>query len=215
MSTIERLAVLLLAVLLAAGCGYRWGRSDADAAAALRIARANAEAAATTRAAEARADTAAAAYLTEHLEQESRYAELQKRDSQLARRGVPLIAHAPVAACPAGGAAAPAGSEPSAPAAVVAVVPVAVADPELTRRAVWMWNSALVGADVPSGACGLAGGAAGAGAAGACAEPAGVSVEDAWANHTVNAESCAADRARYRRLIQVLRERGLVEQEPR
>ena len=70
-------------------------------------------------------------------------------------------------------------------------------------RAVWVWNSALAGADVPAHTCGLAGGAAGAGDA-ACAQGSGATAEDAWANHATNARSCAADSARYNALIKAL-----------
>ena len=82
------------------------------------------------------------------------------------------------------------------------------ADPELSLRAVWVWNSALIGADSPAGACGLAGGTAAADAA--CAAPSGVTLEDAWANHAINARTCADDRARYRALIQTLRGQAVV-----
>lgn len=78
------------------------------------------------------------------------------------------------------------------------VVPVPVA--ELSLGAVSLWNSALAGRDVPAGACRLddASGAA-------CAARAGVSLDEAWANHAVNAQLCADDRARYERLIEFVR----------
>ncbi|WP_395318395.1 hypothetical protein [Variovorax sp. UC74_104] len=72
----------------------------------------------------------------------------------------------------------------------------------LSLAAVWMWNSALAGTDVPAGACGLADTSSEA-----CAADAGITVEDAWINHDINARSYAADRLRYRALIEFLTER--------
>ncbi|WP_432728584.1 hypothetical protein [Variovorax sp. W6] len=72
----------------------------------------------------------------------------------------------------------------------------------LSLAAVWMWNSALAGIDVPAGACGLADTSVEA-----CAADAGLTVDDAWTNHDINARSCAADRLRYRALIEFLTER--------
>jgi hypothetical protein len=74
--------------------------------------------------------------------------------------------------------------------------------PRLSRAAVWLWNSALAGADVPAGACGLADTSVEA-----CAADAGLSLDDAWTNHDINARSCAADRLRHRALIEFLTER--------
>jgi len=72
----------------------------------------------------------------------------------------------------------------------------------LSLAAVWMWNSALAGTDVPAGACGLADTSVEA-----CAADSGLTVDDAWTNHDINARSCAADRLRYRALIEFLTER--------
>jgi hypothetical protein len=78
-----------------------------------------------------------------------------------------------------------------------------VDDPHrLSLAAVWMWNSALAGTDVPAGACGLADTSVEA-----CAADSGLTVDDAWTNHDINARSCAADRFRYRALIEFLTER--------
>lgn len=74
---------------------------------------------------------------------------------------------------------------------------------DLSLAAVWMWNSALAGADVRAGACGTADTSTAA-----CAAAAGATVSDAWANHAVNARACAEDRLRYRRLIDHLQGRG-------
>ena len=72
----------------------------------------------------------------------------------------------------------------------------------LSLAAVWMWNSALAGTDVPAGTCGLADTSVEA-----CAADSGLTVDDAWTNHDINARSCAADRFRYRALIEFLTER--------
>jgi hypothetical protein len=72
----------------------------------------------------------------------------------------------------------------------------------LSLAAVWLWNSALAGTDVPAGACGLADTSVEA-----CAADAGLTVDDAWTNHDINAKSCAADRLRHRALIEFLTER--------
>lgn len=82
-----------------------------------------------------------------------------------------------------------------------AVVP-AVVDIELSRRAVWVWNSALAGADIPSGACG-----ADDTSAEACAVGTGIGLEAAWDNHVANAQSCAEDRLRHQRLIDLIKAR--------
>lgn len=76
----------------------------------------------------------------------------------------------------------------------------AVVDVELSRRAVWVWNSALAGADVPSGACG-----ADDTSAEACAAGAGIGLEATWDNHAINAQSCAEDRLQHQRLIDYLK----------
>lgn len=73
----------------------------------------------------------------------------------------------------------------------------------LSLGAVWMWNSSLTGVDTPAHTCGLADTSDGA-----CAADSGLTVEDAWANHHTNAQSCAADRVRHRALIEFLTERA-------
>lgn len=206
MSAAKILAALLVALALA-GVAYRTGAVHERNAQAAAQAEAQRQAAAKVAAAEAIGDGAVANYVTEHFQAEARHAELENRNRQLAAR-VGLVASLPAvdhvrAAAPACGQPAPQAG------AVVADAPApAPADPELSHRAVWVWNSALTGEDRPSGACGLAGGAAAADAA--CAAPSGVSLEDAWANHQLNARACAADRARYRALIDVLRRQAVV-----
>ena len=66
----------------------------------------------------------------------------------------------------------------------------------LTAGAVWMWNSALAGADQPSGACGAADPTASA-----CAAATPHTLDEAWDNHIANAQACAANRLAHQRLI--------------
>ena len=74
--------------------------------------------------------------------------------------------------------------------------------PALTAGAVWMWNSALAGADQPAGACGAADPTAPA-----CAVETSLTVNDAWDNHTTNAEACAENRLAHQRLIDFVHRR--------
>ncbi|TXT39215.1 MAG: hypothetical protein FD135_2365 [Comamonadaceae bacterium] len=66
----------------------------------------------------------------------------------------------------------------------------------LSLGAVWVWNSALTGADSPIGGCGAADTTGQT-----CAADSGIGIEDAWQNHIENAKSCAVDRLRQQRLI--------------
>lgn len=142
---------------------------------------------------------AAGDYLADLKDQENRYEELEKKFSALRAR-VPLLV--PPAAAPAAQAAG-AGSEPRVdPPGIVAPGINVVIRPELSLGAVWMWNSALQGRDEPAGACG-----ADAATAEACAAASGLTTADAWDNHQTNAQSCAADRLRYQRLIDYLKGR--------
>lgn len=143
-----------------------------------------------------RGQEAADRHVLEQIEKEQRYAELEKKFSALRAR-VPLLV--PPAAAPAPQAAG-AGSEPRGdpPGAVVPGINVVIR-PELSLGAVWLWNSALAGADVPAGACG-----ADAVTGEACAATSGLTTADAWDNQAVNAKSCAEDRLRYQRLIDYL-----------
>jgi hypothetical protein len=74
---------------------------------------------------------------------------------------------------------------------------------ELSRAALWMWNSALAGRDVPADSCSLADTSDAA-----CAPGSGAAVEAAIANHEINARSCAVDRLRHSHLIDFLAGRG-------
>ncbi|MGE4244190.1 hypothetical protein [Ramlibacter sp.] len=73
-------------------------------------------------------------------------------------------------------------------------------DPALSHGAVWMWNSALLGRDTPSGPCGLADPSEGA-----CAADAGIGLAEAWDNQALNAKLCAEDRLRHQRLIDFIK----------
>jgi hypothetical protein len=194
-----RLLLSLLTALALVGGGYWWGSSATDNAWTARQATA-AQAAADALAQETRrADQAAAHYLTEHLDQEDRYAALDLEYRELARHA-PLVVPRSVPVVSACSGIAPA-VEPT-PAATPAPGAVGTDGLGLTLAAVRMWNGALTGTDAPAGACGLAGAAAGADAA--CAEDSGLSLDDAWANHRANAKACADDRQRFRALIDFL-----------
>jgi len=94
------------------------------------------------------------------------------------------------------------GSSPGASATGVAGGTGGAVDPGLglSLGAVWVWNSALTGADAPAGACG-----ADDTTGQACAADSGISIEAAWQNHIDNAKSCAVDRLRYQRLIDYIK----------
>lgn len=121
-------------------------------------------------------------------EQRGFYSRLSERLTRAQRSSPPLVARV----APAASSAAP---------AVAAAPPRIEPGPVLlelgvSHLGVSLWNSALLGADVASGACGPDGAPASA-----CAALAGVSFEDAWANHATNAARCAEDRARHAALI--------------
>ena len=71
--------------------------------------------------------------------------------------------------------------------------------PSLTAGAVWMWNTALAGTDQPLGACGAA-----STTTTACAAATPLTLNDAWDNHSTNAEICAANRLAHQQLIDFL-----------
>ena len=62
-----------------------------------------------------------------------------------------------------------------------------------------MWNGALTSQDQAVGACGTADPSEGTEAT--CAQDSGLTLDDAWANHAENAQSCAQDRKRFQHLI--------------
>lgn len=82
----------------------------------------------------------------------------------------------------------------------------------LTRAAVGLWNAALfVGepdaAELAADPCAAAAATNQACAPHVAGRPAGVSLDDAWANHITNAALCAADRARFAELIVAVQRR--------
>lgn len=135
---------------------------------------------------------AAAMYLEEHADQEDRYALLEDKFNRLEELGVPLLAQ------PAGQPQAGPGPQASAPPTCINFV----VRPQLSLGAVWMWDSALEGRDVPAGTCGAA-----EATPEACSAAAGLNVADAWRNHTVNAKQWAEDRLRCERLIDEIERR--------
>lgn len=188
-------ASLITSVVLVGG-GYFWGHSDAEKAAAAKAQKA-AEAARIALAKEtARADKAAATYLTDHIQQQDAYAALDSKYQTLLDRN-PIVVYRPGTAAGGCAAAAPQGSSELPAAAAPGAAGGDV--PHLSLAAVRVWNGALTGIDAPAGACGAAGAAEGTDTA--CAEDSGLTVEDAWANQRINAQSCAEDRQRYRALI--------------
>lgn len=137
--------------------------------------------------------------------QATEYSNLERAFNALQKRGIRNIVRTPgavaAAARPAEGGGT--GSPPNAVAAPGCVIALLdQAEPDhlvLSNGALWMWNSALAGADVPSGACGLADPASPA-----CAAETSITVDDALANHAENARLCAEDRLRHQRLIDFL-----------
>lgn len=192
-------ALAALALVLALiGAGYWWGHTATDNAWTARQAKADQAARVQLDAETRRADQAAANYLSEHLDQEDRYAALNARYQDLLRRH-PLVVYRPVADAAGNDQAGPAQAVPQVGAAPV---PVGPGVPVLTLAAVRVWNGALAGADQAAGACGPVGPSGQADAA--CAAPSGLTLADAWANHAINAQTCAADRHRFQSLIDYL-----------
>lgn len=189
MSLTARALAALVLLLLSAAAGYWAGDHQRDNAWKAKQAQVVLDAQQQYQAEVKRGNEAAGHFLNQLGDQEARYEELENRFETLRKR-VPLLVPA-------------AAGEASAPASQAgAAAPPCInflARPQLSLGAVWMWNSALAGADVPAGACG-----ADATSAEACAIGSGLTTADAWDNHTVNAKSCAADRLRYDRLIDYL-----------
>lgn len=193
MSPVARALAALVLLLIAAGAGYWAGDRQRDNAWQAKQTQVVRDAHQKYQEEVKRGNEAAGHFLAELGQQEDRYAGLEIKFEALRKR-VPLLVP-------------PAASQAPAPAAggAAAAPPLCInflVRPELSLAAVWMWNSALAGTDVPAGACG-----ADAATEEACAAGAGLSIADAWANHTVNAQSCAADRLRLERLIDYLEHR--------
>ena len=133
--------------------------------------------------------------------QTTRFTELTGAFNDLRRKRIPLVVS--VGAARPAGAACPGAPDGGGPADVRSAggdAGAGGAEPVLSAGAVWMWNSALAGTDQPVGACGLA-----EPAAPACAVATTLTVDDAWDNHTVNAQQCAEDRLKHLNLINFLK----------
>lgn len=191
-----RLLIALASALALVGGGYWWGHTATDNAWQAQHAKELQAERAETAKETARADQAAANYLTEHLDQEDRYAALNARYQDLRSRA-PLVVASSLARS---ATTRPDQSETQGERPTGAIA--AGSSPVLTLAAVRMWNGALTGSDQAAGACGPAGTAEGSDAA--CAQGSGLTLDDAWANHAANAQACAADRQRYQRLIEFL-----------
>ena len=215
-----KVAASLLVCIACAVVGYFAGDHQRDTAWRARQATAEREAGVRLRAEIARGEQATRAYATDFVDLTSRYAALQSQFHALTQH-VPLALHlaparplkpavarttGPVASGPP-----PFEVDPTEAASEAStVVPgLAQVDPDraagdfvLSAGAVWMWNSALAGTDVPAGACSTADTSESA-----CAADTSISLVDAWHNHARNAQSCAEDRLRYQRLIDFLQSR--------
>jgi hypothetical protein len=189
---------LLCAALALVGGGYWWGHTATDNAWQAKQAKADQTVSKAIAKETKRADLAAASYLQEHLDQEDRYADLHATYQHLRRRA-PLAVPGPVVVADCSRT-----PGPDAPGPEQRPAPDTAGDggPVLTLAAVRMWNGALTGVDSPAGACGAA--VATEGADAACAESAGLTLDDAWANHATNARTCAEDRQRFQHLIDYL-----------
>jgi hypothetical protein len=146
----------------------------------------------------ARGQAAASQSIAEQQALQNSYLQLEGKFNELRLRG-PLVVYksgpaATAALGATGSALAPAGNAASASLATPGMG--ADGSLALSLGAVWLWNSALAGADAPAGACGAADTASAA-----CAVDAGLGLEAAWANHAANAQSCALDRLRQQKLI--------------
>lgn len=202
MSAAARALIALVLLLLTAAGSYWAGDHNRNNAWLADQAKAERDAHDEYQAEVERGNAAAGSFLEALADQEDRYAQLENTFEALRKR-IPLLV--PPGAAPAAQAAAAGPDSCVNPSGAPAQVDGVAVQPELSLGAVWMWNSALAGADVPSGACGADAATAEAGAA--CAQGAGITLEDAWENHTLNARSCAADRLRHQRLIDYLADR--------
>lgn len=147
-----------------------------------------------------RGNAAAGSFIAEHQAMQGNFQNLTEQFNGLSKR-VPLLARGADRADRAGAnrvAGNALGAQPGGPEPLESGQPdggVAV----LTAGAVWMWNSALTGTDQPAGACSAADTTAPA-----CAAATAATIDDAWANHAVNAQLCAEDRLVHRHLIYFL-----------
>lgn len=188
-----RLLVVALLCALLFGGGYWRGQSNTERVWLAKEATAEKKQREQELAAFNRANAAAVNYVETNQALEKRYAELENKYRALRR--TPLVVAAAVACKPQP-------SDDPAPAAPPNEDVVVGAPHVLTLGAVRLWNSALDGIDQLASACGAADATAEADAA--CAQSAGLTLDDAWANHRMNSKSCAEDRLRYQQLIDFL-----------
>lgn len=193
----KALIVVLVALGLIAG-GHIWGSHTTDVAWRAKVRKQeNERLQAERQAREAeirRGEKASGALQAELLDQQITNDQLAKAFHDYKRRH-PILARRPV-----GPAAPPAPGQP-APQQCDQVS--GGGSPALSLGAVWMWNSALAGRDVPAGACGLADASEGT-----CAVDSGISLEEAWDNQVLNARICREDRIRHQRLIDYINGKG-------
>jgi hypothetical protein len=158
-----------------------------------------------------RGDVAVGALVAEARTLQTNFQNLTEKFNGLSKR-VPLVVAARTgSACAAG--ASPLGLDPG---AQLQARPEALGGSErdsdsavLTAGAVWMWNSALTGTDQPSGACGSADTSEVA-----CAVATPIDLDDAWANHRANAQTCALNRLAHDRLIDFLTTKEKTNEKP-
>lgn len=193
-----------LVLLLATGAGGYWAgdhnRNNAWLARMLVQERASAQA---LQAEMARALGVQQAAQRQQQALQDSYATLEGKFNEFKQRGPLVVVRdrggVAAGAVAAGTVAAAAPGAPAPGAAGPALAGAADAGVGLSLGAVWVWNSALLGADTPAGACSAADTASAA-----CATDSGLGVADAWANHSANAASCALDRLRQQQLIDYL-----------
>lgn len=213
MSAAHLLLMLVTAVALIGG-GYRWGAVETDER--WQLARAqDRDAAHELFRREVKRGSERAALAAQQIDaQRLNYVSLKGKFDELQRNQTPLVVAMAGAVgegvCPPGqsgsGAAnarpppEPPAVSAQAPGASVPQRPAAINGLRVTHGAVWVWNSALFGADSPSGACSAADTSQRA-----CAPASGITLDAAFANHAVNAELCAQDRLRHQHLIDFIK----------
>jgi hypothetical protein len=207
-NTLSKLAFQALAGLvmfaLVFGLGYQQGVAHQVA----KDAKAVQQAQQAYQAERARGEQAAQAYTRDASALTSQFQTLTGQFHELSHR-VPLVVHRPAVHAAGGrvpavgaGQASPATTDDARDQPAQADVEGSAPDPWLSAAAVWMWNSALAGRDVPAGACGAADTSDTA-----CAVDTGLPLAAAWDNHAVNAEISATNALRQQRLIDYLHDR--------
>jgi hypothetical protein len=182
----SRAFYILLACLAMVGGGYYWGYTASDNQAAQDQLKQEREAVSEYKREVNRGQQASVDLQSAHTELTNQYNQLEKAFHDYKKRS-PILARGPQPVSPRPGMPATSSQCPE---------PVAAAEPGLSGGAVWMWNSALAGTDTPVGACGLADPSEPA-----CAVDTGISLQEAWDNHTDNARQCAQDRQHHQALI--------------